>query len=76
MTKKHAESESKGFCAKKYHEYKTVLYRLVFHAPKPIKLGSKGSSTKRWGTVKDFKKLKKPKKNPFFFIFNIFENIT
>jgi hypothetical protein len=32
-----------------YHEYKTFLYSLVFHAPKPIKLGSKGSSTKLRG---------------------------
>jgi hypothetical protein len=38
-----------------YHEYKTFLYSLVFHAPKPIKLGSKGSSTKLWWTVNNFK---------------------
>jgi hypothetical protein len=27
----------------------TFLLSLVFHAPKPIKLGSKGSSTRSWG---------------------------
>jgi hypothetical protein len=27
------------------------LFSLVFHAPKPIKLGPKGSSTKLWGSV-------------------------
>jgi hypothetical protein len=48
-----------------YHEYKTFLYSLVFHAPKPIKLGSKGSSTKLWWTVNNFKnsKIKKTLKN-------------
>jgi hypothetical protein len=39
------------------HEYMTFLYSLVFHAPKPIKLGSKGSSTKLRRTVKNFKKI-------------------
>jgi hypothetical protein len=29
----------------------TLLFSLVFHAPKPIKLGPKGSSTKLWGSV-------------------------
>jgi hypothetical protein len=38
-----------------YHEYKTLLYSSVFHAPKPIKLGSKGSSTKLLWTVNNFK---------------------
>jgi hypothetical protein len=28
-----------------------LLFSLVFHAPKPIKLGPKGSSTKLWGSV-------------------------
>jgi hypothetical protein len=36
----------------------TFLLSLVFHAPKPIKLGSKKSSTKLWGAVKHFKKSK------------------
>jgi hypothetical protein len=43
---------------KSYHEYMTFLLSLVFHAPKPIKLGSKKSSTKLWGAVKHFKKSK------------------
>jgi hypothetical protein len=38
----------------------TFLLSLVFHAPKPIKLGSKGSSTKFRGSVKHFKKSKNP----------------
>jgi hypothetical protein len=44
-----------------YYEYTTFLLSLVFHAPKPIKLGSKGSSTKLRGVVKHFKKSKNQK---------------
>jgi hypothetical protein len=39
----------------------TFLLSLVFHAPKPIKLGSKGSSTKLRGAVKHFRKSKNQK---------------
>jgi hypothetical protein len=51
-----------------YHEYKTLLYSSVFHAPKPIKLGSKGSSTKLLRTVNNFKNSyhKNSKKFKFF----------
>jgi hypothetical protein len=41
-----------------YHEYTTFLLSLVFHAPKPIKLGPKGSSTKSRGSVKHSQKSK------------------
>jgi hypothetical protein len=34
-----------------YHDNTIFLFSLVFHAPKPIKLGPKGSSTKLWGSV-------------------------
>jgi hypothetical protein len=42
-----------------YHEYRTFFYSMVFHAPKPIKLGSKGSSTMLWS--KNVKKYPKNK---------------
>jgi hypothetical protein len=61
---------------KSYHEYTTFLLSLVFHAPKPIKLGSKGSSTKLRGSVKHSKKPKNPKKIKKFQNFKNIKNIA
>jgi hypothetical protein len=59
-----------------YHEYTTFLLSLVFHAPKPIKLGSKGSSTKLRGAVKHFKKSKNQKYFKKLKIFKKIKNIA
>jgi hypothetical protein len=59
-----------------YHEYTTFFYSLVFHAPKPIKLGSKGSSTKLWGSVKHSRKSKNPIKISKFQNFKKNKNIA
>jgi hypothetical protein len=58
-----------------YHEYTTFLLSLVPY-PKPIKLGSKGSSTKLRGAVKHFKKPKNPKKFKNFKNFKKIKNIA
>jgi hypothetical protein len=52
-----------------YHEYTTFLLSLVTN-PKPIKLGSKGSSTKLRGAVKHFKK---PKNQKYFLKLKFFK---
>jgi hypothetical protein len=65
--------------SKNFTDYTTALHRVVFHAPKLIKLGSKGSSTKRCGAVKKFKYTKKskfPKKSQKIKIFKKFKTIT
>jgi hypothetical protein len=56
--------------------YMTALHRfLVFHAPKPIKLGPKGSSTKRVVKVTNIKNSKNPRNPKYYqkcFIFKFF----
>jgi hypothetical protein len=60
------------------YEYMTALHRLlVFHAPKPIKLGSKGSSTKCVVKVTNIKNSKNQKNQKYYqklFIFKKFKN--
>jgi chromosomal replication initiation ATPase DnaA len=54
----------------------TFHFSLVFHAPKPIKLGSKWSSTRSRGSVKHSKKSKNPKKIKYLKYLKIFKNIA
>jgi hypothetical protein len=52
--------KNKYLPSKNFTDYTTALHRVVSY-PKLIKLGSTGSSTKRWGAVKKFKHAKNSK---------------
>jgi hypothetical protein len=52
--------KNKYLPSKNFIDYTTALHRVVSY-PKLIKLGSTGSSTKRWGAVKKFKHAKNSK---------------